>query len=152
MAVGDAHVFPGFLTQVLIQISFQSHRLLFSHASAEVRGENTPERHFASTGSRPHNHQVISPTHSPLSHPHGASVDTITVTVSTGVFSPLASAEEACERKSRWLWKDSGVSAGMRKQGNTRASPTAINMTLVVKVALNPHNNNNNNNNFTPKS
>ena len=25
-------------------VSFQSHRLLFSHASAEVRGENTPER------------------------------------------------------------------------------------------------------------
>ena len=43
MAVGDEHVFPGFLTPVLTQISFQSHRLLFSHASAEVRGENTPK-------------------------------------------------------------------------------------------------------------
>ena len=43
MAVGDAHVFPGFLTLVLTQISFQSHRLLFSHASAEVRGENAPQ-------------------------------------------------------------------------------------------------------------
>ena len=43
MAVGDAHVFPGFLTlTVLTQISFQSHRLLFSHALAEVKGENTP--------------------------------------------------------------------------------------------------------------
>ena len=42
MAVGDANVFPGFLTPVLKQLSFQSHRLLFSHASAEVRGENTP--------------------------------------------------------------------------------------------------------------
>ena len=41
MEVGDAHAFPGFLTPVLIQISFQSHRLLFQHASAEVRGENT---------------------------------------------------------------------------------------------------------------
>ena len=39
MAVGDAHVFPGFLTPVLTQLSFQSHRLLFSHASAEVRGD-----------------------------------------------------------------------------------------------------------------
>ena len=38
------HTFPGFLTPVLTQISFQSHRLLFSHASAEVRGENKPER------------------------------------------------------------------------------------------------------------
>ena len=69
MVVGDAHVFPGFLTPVLIQFSFQSHRLLFSHASAEVRGENTPERNFASTRSRPQNHQVMSPTRSPLSHP-----------------------------------------------------------------------------------
>ena len=37
MAVGDAHVFPGFLTPVLTQLSFQSHRLHFSHASAEVK-------------------------------------------------------------------------------------------------------------------
>ena len=33
------HVFLGFLTNVLTQLSFQSHRLPFSHASAEVRGE-----------------------------------------------------------------------------------------------------------------
>ena len=52
--------------------SFQSHRLLFSHAFAEVRGENTPERKFASTGDRAHNHQVMSLT--PLSHPGGACV------------------------------------------------------------------------------
>ena len=65
MVVGDAHVFPGFLTPVPIQLSFQSHRLLFSHASAEVRGENTPERKFALTESRTHNHQVMSPTDSP---------------------------------------------------------------------------------------
>ena len=39
MAVGDAYVFPGFLTPVLTLLFFQSHRLLFSHASAEVRGE-----------------------------------------------------------------------------------------------------------------
>ena len=69
MAVGEVHVFPGFLTPVLTQISFQSHLLVFSHASAEVRGENMPERNFASTGSRIHNHQVMSPTRSPLSHP-----------------------------------------------------------------------------------
>ena len=68
MAVGDAHVFSGFLTPVLTQPSIQSHRLLFSHASAEVRGKNTPERKFASTGSRTHNHQVKSPTCSPLRH------------------------------------------------------------------------------------
>ena len=52
--------------------SFQSHQLLFSHASAEVRDENTPERKFASTEDRTHNHQVMSPTRSPLSHPGGA--------------------------------------------------------------------------------
>ena len=43
MAVGDANVFPGFLTAVLTQISFQSLRLLIS-VSAEVRGKNTPGR------------------------------------------------------------------------------------------------------------
>ena len=69
---GDTHVFPGFLTPVLTQLSFQSHRLLFLPASAELRGENTPERKFASTGSLTHNHQVMSPTRSPLSHAGGA--------------------------------------------------------------------------------
>ena len=39
MAVGDAHAFLGFLTPVLTQLSLPSHRLPFSHASAEVRGE-----------------------------------------------------------------------------------------------------------------
>ena len=72
MAVGDAHVFPGLLAPVLTRISFQGHRLLFSHASAEVRGKNTPERKFASTGSRTYNHRVMSPTCSPLRHPGGA--------------------------------------------------------------------------------
>ena len=49
MLVGDAHVFPGILTPVLTQLSFKSHRVLFSQALAEVRGENTPERKFTST-------------------------------------------------------------------------------------------------------
>ena len=74
MAVGDAHVFPGFLTPVLTQLSFQSHRLLFSHASAELSGQYTPERKFTSTGYRTHNHQVMCPTRSPLSHPGGSEV------------------------------------------------------------------------------
>ena len=69
MAVDDAYVFPGFLTPVLTQPFFPKPRLLFSHASAEVRGENTPERKVASTGDRTHNHQVMSRTSSPLSHP-----------------------------------------------------------------------------------
>ena len=66
------YMFPGYLTPVLTQTSFQSLRLLFSHASAEVRGENTQERNYASTGIRTHNHQVMSLTRSPLSHPGGA--------------------------------------------------------------------------------
>ena len=69
MTVGDAHVFPGFLTPILTQISFQSHQLLFLHASAEVASENMPERNLDSTRSQTHNHQAMSPTHSPLSHP-----------------------------------------------------------------------------------
>ena len=50
MAIIDAQVFPGFLTPLLAQLSLQSHRLLSSHASAEMRGENSPERKFVSTG------------------------------------------------------------------------------------------------------
>ena len=73
MAVGDAYVSCLSHTRTkATYLSFQSHRLLFSHASANVRGENTPERNFASTGDRTHNHQVISPTRSPLCHPGGA--------------------------------------------------------------------------------
>ena len=64
--------FLAFSDQYFHNFSFQSHRLLFSHASAEVRGENTPERKVASTGDRTHNHQVMSPTRSTLSHPVGA--------------------------------------------------------------------------------
>ena len=72
MTVGAAHVFPCFLTPVLTQLSFQSHRLLVSHASREVRGENTLERKFVSTGYRTHNLQVMSPTRLPLSDSGGA--------------------------------------------------------------------------------
>ena len=64
--------FLAFSHQYKYNFSFQSHRLLFSHASAEVRGENTPEREVTSTGDRTRNHQVMSPTRSPLSHPDGA--------------------------------------------------------------------------------
>ena len=71
MAIGDAHVIPGFLTPVLTQLSFQSHRLLISYAAAEVRGEKTPERKFASTRPRTHNHQVMSPTRSLLDNRPG---------------------------------------------------------------------------------
>ena len=69
MAFGDAQVFPGFLTLVLTVLSFQSHQLLFSYASAEVKGKNVPERKVTSSGYQ--THQVMSPTCSPLSHPGG---------------------------------------------------------------------------------
>ena len=65
MAVEDAYVFPGFLTPLPTQLFFPKPQLLFSHASAEVRGENTPERKVASTGDQTYNHQVMSLTHSP---------------------------------------------------------------------------------------
>ena len=46
MEVCETHMFPGFLTPVLTQLSFQSNLLLLSHALAEVRGKNMPERKF----------------------------------------------------------------------------------------------------------
>ena len=49
---------------VLTQLFFPKPPTTFSHASAEVRGENTPEIKVASTGEQTHNHQVISPTRS----------------------------------------------------------------------------------------
>ena len=57
----------------------------------------------------------------------------------TGLFLPLTS-PDACEKSNQWLWKESSVSAGVRKPGNTYVSPTAmIIMTLAVKVVLNPN-------------
>ena len=69
MEGGDAHVFPGFLTPVLTQLSFQSHQLLFSHASAEVRDENTPEkknRLNLGSNSQPPGHESDTLTTEPL--------------------------------------------------------------------------------------
>ena len=43
----------------------------------------------------------------------------------SGVFSPLTSAE-ACEEYSRWLWKESCISTGLRKPENTCASTTVM--------------------------
>ena len=71
MAVDDTYVFPGFLTPILT--TFLSKAIdYFSQVLLQVRGKNTPERKVASTGDRTHNHQFMSPTHSPLSHPDGA--------------------------------------------------------------------------------
>ena len=64
--------FLAFSHKYLHNFSFQSHQLPFPHASTEVRGKNKPERKVASTGDQTHNHQVMSPKPSPLSHPGGA--------------------------------------------------------------------------------
>ena len=64
--------FLAFSHQYYHNFSCQSHWLLFSHASAEVRGKNTLERKFASTWDRTQNHQVMSLTCPPLSHLGGA--------------------------------------------------------------------------------
>ena len=53
------------------------------------------------------------------------------------MFSPLTSAE-ACEKSIRWLWKGSCVSTGVRKPGNTMCFTDRHDITLAVKVALNP--------------
>ena len=94
MAVGDAHVLPGFFAPVLTHFSFQGHRLLLSHISAEVSGENKPERRFASTGYRTHNHQVMSPTLSSLSYPDKASIN-----------ESLAFTDETKELHKYWSWR-----------------------------------------------
>ena len=64
--------FLAFLHQHKHNFPFQSHRLLFSYASAEVRSENMLENKVASTWDQTPNHQVISLTGSPLSQLGGA--------------------------------------------------------------------------------
>ena len=44
MAVSDNMCFLAFSHQYQHNFSFQSHQLVFSHALAEVKGENLPER------------------------------------------------------------------------------------------------------------
>ena len=119
MAVSDSDVFPGFLTPVLTQLSSQSHRLLLSHASAKVRGENTPKRNFASTGHRTHNLQVMSPTRSPLSRPDVAAnvynntADAYMYKI-TRIILSLRTTQKKMDRR-----KDFGV---LRKQGSIHPS------------------------------
>ena len=65
MAVGDAHVFPGFLTPVLTQLFLPKPPTTF--LTCFCRGER---RKYAGKKSR-HNHQFMRTTRSPLSHPGG---------------------------------------------------------------------------------
>ena len=78
MAVGDAYVFPGFLTPVLPQLFFP--KPLTTFLTCFCIG--IPERKVASTGDRTRNHQVMSLSRSPLSHPSGGlkEVDPINLT------------------------------------------------------------------------
>ena len=56
---GRGHICVSWLSHTSTNsFSFQSHQLLFllfPHAPADVRDENTPERKVASTGDRTHN-------------------------------------------------------------------------------------------------
>ena len=64
MAVGDAHVFLGFLTPVLTQLSAQSHCLFFLHASAEAKIRRKESSSQPSLELKTVNHQVMGPTRS----------------------------------------------------------------------------------------
>ena len=50
--------------------------------------------------------------------------------------SPLTSAE-ACEKSSRWLWKEICVRTGVKKARKHKCVTDRHDMTLTVKVALN---------------
>ena len=68
MAVGDAHMFPGFLLPALTQLFFPKPPTTFLTCFCRGERGNTLERNVASTGYRTHYHQVMSQTRSPLSH------------------------------------------------------------------------------------
>ena len=69
MAVGDAHVFPGFLTPVLTQLFFPKPPTTFLTCfSRGERRKYAGKKVRLNHGSNRHNHQVMSQTRSPLSH------------------------------------------------------------------------------------
>ena len=65
-------MFPGFLTPVLTQLFFPKPPTTFLTCFCRGEMRKYTGRKVASTGDRTHNHQVMSPTCSPLSHPGGA--------------------------------------------------------------------------------
>ena len=71
IAVGDAHLFPGFLTPVLTQLFFPKPPTTFLSCFCRGERRKPPERKFTSTGDRTNNHQVMGSTRSPLNHPGG---------------------------------------------------------------------------------
>ena len=66
------YVFPGFLTPVLTQLFFPKPPTTFLTCFCRGERRKYAGRKVASTGDQTHNHQVMSPTRSPLSHPGGA--------------------------------------------------------------------------------
>ena len=74
MAVGDAYVVPGFFTPVQTQRFFP--KPLTTFLTCFCRGERRKDagKKGASTWDRTYNHQVMSRTRSPLSHPGGATL------------------------------------------------------------------------------
>ena len=70
MAVGDAHVFPGFLAPVLTQLFFPKPPTTF--LTCFSRGERRKYAGKKFGLNRVSNHQVMSPTRSPLSQQGGS--------------------------------------------------------------------------------
>ena len=56
------------LYNLMVVFRFKGHFNTKVISWLSVRGKNTPERNLVSTESQTHNHQIMSPTRSPLSH------------------------------------------------------------------------------------
>ena len=74
MAVGDAYVFPGFLTPVLTQLFFRKPLTTFLTCFCRGERQKCVGKKSHLNRDRTQNHQVMSPTCSPLSHRGGALV------------------------------------------------------------------------------
>ena len=72
MVVGDAYVFPGFLTPVLTQLFFPKPPTSFSHTLLQRWEAKIRRKEVTLIGDQTHNHQVMSLTRSSLSNPGGA--------------------------------------------------------------------------------
>ena len=72
MAVGDTYVFPGFLAPVLTQLFFPKPPTTFLTCFCRGEKRKYAGKRSPPTGDRTHNHQIISQTRSPLSHPGGS--------------------------------------------------------------------------------
>ena len=79
MAVGDAYVFRGFLTPVLTQLFLPKPPTTFLTCFCRGDKRKYAGKKVASTGDQTHNHQVMSPTRSPLSYPGGANLKKLAV-------------------------------------------------------------------------